>query len=97
MADGIRIEGLCAGYGPVQVLDHIDIAVGERETVTLLGANGNGKSTLMKCIMGLCPPREGRIVATVGGVQHADPAVPGLDVADDHSTRQGRRAPRPCC
>jgi branched-chain amino acid transport system ATP-binding protein len=70
LADGIRIEGLCAGYGPVQVLDHIDLAVGERETVTLLGANGNGKSTLMKCIMGLCRPREGRIVATVGGAEH---------------------------
>ena len=70
MADGIRIQGLCAGYGPVQVLDHIDLALNEGETVTLLGANGNGKSTLMKCIMGICPAREGRIVATVGGVDH---------------------------
>jgi len=70
LADGIRIEGLCAGYGPVQVLDHISIGVGDGETVTLLGANGNGKSTLMKCIMGICPAREGRMVATVGGVAH---------------------------
>jgi len=70
LANAIRIEGLCAGYGRVQVLDHVDLAVGEGETVTLLGANGNGKSTLMKCIMGLCPPREGRIVATVDGAEH---------------------------
>jgi branched-chain amino acid transport system ATP-binding protein len=70
LADGIRIERLCAGYGRVQVLDHISLTVGDGETVTLLGANGNGKSTLMKCIMGMCPVREGRIVATVGGVAH---------------------------
>ncbi|HET9471692.1 MAG TPA: ABC transporter ATP-binding protein [Usitatibacter sp.] len=70
MADGIRIERLVAGYGPVQVLDGIDLTVNDGETVTLLGANGNGKSTVMKCIMGLCPVRGGRIVATVGGVAH---------------------------
>jgi len=70
LADGIRIERLTAGYGPVLVLDGIDLTLNDGETVTLLGANGNGKSTVMKCIMGLCPIRGGRIVATVGGVAH---------------------------
>src|SRR6185437_2875601 len=82
LADGIRIENLCAGYGPVQVLDHISLNVGDGETVTLLGANGNGKSTLMKCVMGICPAREGRILATIGGVDHDLRGMPPEDVVD---------------
>src|SRR6201996_268659 len=40
------------------------------ETVVLLGTNGNGKSTLMKCIMGIVRPRAGRISADIDGVKH---------------------------
>ena len=40
------------------------------ETVALLGTNGNGKSTLMKCIMGLVRPSAGRIVAEIDGADH---------------------------
>jgi len=67
----IRIENLCAGYGAVQVLDRISLAVNDGETVALLGTNGNGKSTLMKCIMGVVPPSAGRITATIDGVEHS--------------------------
>ena len=70
MADGIRIEALRAGYGTVHVLHELSIAIGEGETVALLGANGNGKSTLMKCIMGIVRPASGRILATVDGKEH---------------------------
>jgi len=66
----IRVENLCAGYGAVQVLDRISLTVNDGETVTLLGTNGNGKSTLMKCIMGIVAPRSGRVVATIDGVEH---------------------------
>src|SRR6202000_1478199 len=38
--------------------------------VALLGTNGNGKSTLMKCVMGLVRPARGRIVLTVDGNRH---------------------------
>ncbi|TMG75345.1 MAG: ATP-binding cassette domain-containing protein, partial [Betaproteobacteria bacterium] len=68
MANSIRVDGLCAGYGSVQVLEQISLAVNDGETVTLLGTNGNGKSTLMKCIMGIVPPIAGRISATLDGV-----------------------------
>ena len=68
MANSIRVEGLCAGYGAVQVLNSISLAVNDGETVTLLGTNGNGKSTLMKCIMGIVPPSAGRISAMIDGV-----------------------------
>ena len=70
MGNSLRVEGLCAGYGAVQVLDRISLAVEDGETVTLLGTNGNGKSTLMKCIMGIVPPSSGRIRAVVDGVEH---------------------------
>jgi branched-chain amino acid transport system ATP-binding protein len=70
LANSLRVEGLCAGYGAVQVLEGISLGVDDGETVTLLGTNGNGKSTLMKCIMGIVPLSAGRITAVVDGVEH---------------------------
>jgi branched-chain amino acid transport system ATP-binding protein len=70
LASSFAITGLHAGYGAVNVLHGISIAVGDGETVALLGTNGNGKSTLMKCIMGIVRPARGRIVATLDGIQH---------------------------
>jgi branched-chain amino acid transport system ATP-binding protein len=70
LENSLRVEGLCAGYGAVQVLDRISLAVKDGETVTLLGTNGNGKSTLMKCIMGIVSPSSGVISATIDGVEH---------------------------
>ncbi len=70
MANSIHIAGLSAGYGSVRVLEGISLSVNDGETVTLLGANGNGKSTLMKCIMGIVPPSAGRITAVIEGVEH---------------------------
>ena len=67
---GIRVESLSAGYGSVQVLDGISLRVDDGETVTLLGTNGNGKSTLMKCIMGIVKPTAGRITAVIDGREH---------------------------
>jgi len=70
LANSIQIAGLSAGYGSVRVLEAISLSVNDGETVTLLGANGNGKSTLMKCIMGIVPRSAGRITAVIEGVEH---------------------------
>jgi branched-chain amino acid transport system ATP-binding protein len=70
LANSLRVDGLCAGYGAVQVLEGISLRVDDGETVALLGTNGNGKSTLMKCIMGIVPWRTGRITAMIDGVEH---------------------------
>jgi branched-chain amino acid transport system ATP-binding protein len=70
LANSLRVEGLFAGYGAVQVLHGISFGVNDGETVTLLGTNGNGKSTLMRCIMGIVPSSAGRITAVVDGVEH---------------------------
>ncbi len=68
--NSLTIEGIAAGYGAVRVLDDVSIRVGSAETVVLLGTNGNGKSTLMKSIMGIVRPGAGRIVAEIEGERH---------------------------
>jgi branched-chain amino acid transport system ATP-binding protein len=70
LASSITIENVDASYGAVRVLEQVTIDVKPGETVTLLGTNGNGKSTLMKCIMGMVRPSAGRIMAAIDGVQH---------------------------
>jgi branched-chain amino acid transport system ATP-binding protein len=69
LANSITVEGLRAGYGPVQVLEDFSLHVDDGETVALLGTNGNGKSTLMKAVMGFVKPSAGRIVAEIDGVR----------------------------
>jgi branched-chain amino acid transport system ATP-binding protein len=70
LGSSIAIEGLHAGYGAVRVLEDVSISVAAGETVVLLGTNGNGKSTLMRCIMGLVRPSAGRIVADIDGTRY---------------------------
>ena len=70
MASSITIQGVDAAYGAVRVLENISIDVRPGETVVMLGTNGNGKSTLIKCIMGIVRPQTGRITASIDGVEH---------------------------
>jgi branched-chain amino acid transport system ATP-binding protein len=70
LASSIAIQGLHAGYGAVRVIDDVSISVAPAETVVLLGTNGNGKSTIMKCIMGLVRPSAGTVIAEIDGVRH---------------------------
>ncbi|MEY2783778.1 MAG: branched-chain amino acid transporter ATP-binding protein [Pseudomonadota bacterium] len=57
----LHIQNLTAGYGKVNVLHGISLDVYERECVALIGANGAGKSTTLRCICGLNEVRSGRI------------------------------------
>jgi branched-chain amino acid transport system ATP-binding protein len=59
-----------AGYGHVRVIENVSINVGSGETVVLLGTNGNGKSTLMKSIMGIVRPTAGSISVDFDGEKH---------------------------
>ena len=70
MANSITIEGLHAAYGAVRVLEDVTLDVAGGETVVLLGTNGNGKSTLIKSIMGMLRPSAGRIMAEIDGITH---------------------------
>ena len=57
----IVVENIEAGYGSVRVLHGVSVHVDSGETVALLGTNGNGKSTLINCIMGIVEPTAGTI------------------------------------
>ncbi len=57
----IVIDNIEAGYGSVRVLHGVSITVEAGETVALLGTNGNGKSTLIKCLMGMVAPTSGSV------------------------------------
>jgi branched-chain amino acid transport system ATP-binding protein len=73
MADSpvVELQGLCVGYGEIQVLWGIDMAVRSSEITALIGSNGAGKTTLMRALSGLIP--------TQGGTYFAD----GKDVTGD--------------
>jgi branched-chain amino acid transport system ATP-binding protein len=58
----LRLEGVSAGYGPVQVLHAVSIEAVRGEVLCLLGRNGAGKTTTLKAIMGLVPLTAGRIL-----------------------------------
>jgi len=58
----IEVRGLRAGYGPVPVLDGLDLAIAPGQFVVLTGPNGSGKSTLIKVIVGLIPPERGTVL-----------------------------------
>ena len=70
MASSLAIAGVHAAYGAVRVINGVSLGIGAGETVVLLGTNGNGKSTLMKCIMGIVRPSAGSIIAEIDGVHH---------------------------
>jgi branched-chain amino acid transport system ATP-binding protein len=70
LASSLTIENVHAAYGAVRVIHDVSINVNPGETVALLGTNGNGKSTLMKCIMGMVRPSSGIIVAEIDGKRH---------------------------
>jgi branched-chain amino acid transport system ATP-binding protein len=70
LANSLTIDKIDAAYGHVRVLDGVSLTVNGGETVVLLGTNGNGKSTLMKCVMGIVTPSTGCIVAEIDGETH---------------------------
>jgi branched-chain amino acid transport system ATP-binding protein len=70
LASSLTIGRIHAAYGAVRVIEDVSLSIGGGETVVLLGTNGNGKSTLMKCIMGMVRPSEGSIIAEIDGVHH---------------------------
>lgn len=69
----LRVRDLGAGYGAKQVVHGVDLEVGEREIVAVLGHNGAGKSTLMSAIFGVIAPSRGEISFAGRDVTHSPP------------------------
>ena len=55
----LRIEQLQVAYGETLIIRGVDLEVGPGQVVCLMGRNGVGKTTLLKCLMGLLPVRSG--------------------------------------
>jgi ABC-type branched-subunit amino acid transport system ATPase component/branched-subunit amino acid ABC-type transport system permease component len=75
----LRLDGIVAGYGEVEVLHGVDLAVPAGRVVTLLGPNGAGKSTLCAVAAGLLAPTAGRVL------------LDGADVTDQPAFRRALR------
>jgi branched-chain amino acid transport system ATP-binding protein len=63
----LTIRDIEAGYGAVRALHGVSLDLRQGETVALLGTNGNGKSTLMKCLMGMVRPYRGEMILQIDG------------------------------
>lgn len=89
MSDFLKIEGLKVNYGGIEAVKGIDIDVPEGKIVTLIGANGAGKSTTLKSIAGLVKPREGKITFMGEDITGKNPT----DIVAKHITLvpEGRR------
>ncbi len=68
----LRVKGLTAGYGPVKVLDGLDLVVNEGEIVVMLGANGAGKTTTLRALSGVIQ-RSGTIELSGADISKATP------------------------
>ena len=77
MSELLKVEKLCAGYGASNVLFDVNLTIREGEVATLLGRNGMGKSTLVKCLCGWLTPTSGRISFSGAEVAKAAPHVIG--------------------
>jgi branched-chain amino acid transport system ATP-binding protein len=63
----LEVDAVDAGYGPLQVLHGVSLRVDAGQIVSLVGANGAGKTTVIKTIVGLLRPRRGQV--TLGGAR----------------------------
>jgi branched-chain amino acid transport system ATP-binding protein len=70
LASSLSLSGVSAAYGAVRAIEDVTLDVKPGETVALLGTNGNGKSTLIKCVMGIVRPVAGSITAEIDGKRH---------------------------
>jgi branched-chain amino acid transport system ATP-binding protein len=62
MANLLSVENVYAGYDKADVLQDVSLTVAAGSITCILGSNGSGKSTLIRAILGLTPPRRGRVV-----------------------------------
>jgi len=65
LANSLEVKNVDAGYGSVKVLHDVSVNVADGKTVVILGSNGNGKSTLIKCITGIVIPDSGEIILNI--------------------------------
>jgi len=84
----IEVHGVSFGYGSQPVLEDVELAIGGRDFLAIVGPNGGGKTTLLKVILGLLKPWRGEVVRRLSGRRGAIGYVPQFSSFD-------RNFPRP--
>jgi branched-chain amino acid transport system ATP-binding protein len=82
----LQVENLSVSYGAIRALRGVSLTVSAGEVVTLIGANGAGKSTTLRAISGLLRPSEGRIVFDgddIAGVPAHNRVARGISMAPE--------------
>jgi branched-chain amino acid transport system ATP-binding protein len=69
----LKLQNVCAGYGNILAIQDVSLEVKRGEIVTLIGANGAGKSTILMTISGIVPCRAGRIYLDDREIQGVEP------------------------
>jgi branched-chain amino acid transport system ATP-binding protein len=69
----LQVKEVHTYYDDSHVLDGVSLEVAEGETIAILGRNGVGKSTTLKSIMGIVPPRQGSILFKNEDLTHKAP------------------------
>jgi len=69
----LRLQGVCAGYGETMVLENIGISIVRGESISIIGRNGVGKSTLLETIMGHTTVHDGYIYLGERDITHLKP------------------------
>src|SRR5262245_53787821 len=64
----LQAHALVGGYGGMDILQGVDVAVGAGEVVVIVGPNGAGKSTAMKALIGLIPLKSGKVLYDGGDI-----------------------------
>ena len=84
----LQLTGITKRFGRLRVLDGIDLSIGRGELLALVGENGAGKSTIVKCIAGVVTPDTGSMLldgepltSSPSGLQAHDIAVVWQDLA----------------
>ena len=83
----LRLEGINTYYGQMHILQDVNLEVGEGELVCLLGGNASGKSTTLKTVLGLVPPRSGSVVLSgedVTRLATSDRIVRGMAIVPEN-------------
>ena len=81
MPEALHLKGVTAGYGETHVLEGIDLAMAQGESLSVIGRNGVGKSTLLETIMGHTTLHGGEIHLRESRIDAAPPhirAIAGL-------------------
>jgi len=69
----LRVEGIETFYGPIQAIRGVSLEVGEGQIVTVLGANGAGKTTVLRTVSGILDPEGGKVVFQGHDIAHMAP------------------------